>query len=192
MSASWLSAIESIGETALTVAFPEAAPLIGLANKFLPHDKQLPATASGADVGTAIRGLTPDQQLQMQQQAQQCDVAKFTAQADVMKAMFASTANKGDEHGFIAAGSFWVLAITSLLIVIGWLHATWTGDSAMVKSIESDGLTLIGFEGVFAWVLKAYFGAVQMMHSNNVAAATGNPLPKVATGIASIIQAIKG
>ena len=62
----------------------------------------------------------------------------------------------------------------------------------MVKSIESDGLTLIGFEGVFAWVLKAYFGAVQMMHSNNVAAATGNPLPQVTKVMASIIQPFKG
>lgn len=149
--------VKTAGAAVLSVACPAAIPLIAVANKFLPDDKQLDAnTVTGDQLTAARESLPPDARVEIDRIAASIEIAKeenFTA-----RYVAAAAADGQSTRPKIARDMSYTLCFVTVLFASGYF----TGF------IKSDTVTWEVFGilvGTPAAVLLAYFGVLRKEHA---------------------------
>ncbi|KGJ92156.1 hypothetical protein [Colwellia psychrerythraea] len=161
-----------------------ALPVI---NAFLPDDKQLTDSSTGIDAKQAIATLSPELQ-------QQLSLAKITQEVEEDKGRTsryeAMCAADGQEtRAKLVNKAMNCLILLSLIFVaaVAYVYSTKGADAAFSYEM---GFCFITVSGTFAYVVRAYMGDLktETTSRHNVI----NDTPPPTTGLAGVINAIKG
>jgi hypothetical protein len=167
---------------------PGVGAAIGLVNKLLPADKQLPETATGADVSNAVDKLPPDQQAAIYQSEIELQVVDIQESNSTVRTMLESDAmNQHSTRPYIAKQSFHVVAFAVIISVATWAYAVISGKAVMVESVMDGWPFLLAVLGPLVVLLHAYFGVLRSEHKNRLDAARGVSSPSALSGIISKI-----
>lgn len=170
------------------IANPAVAGGIKLVNSFLPDDKKLDVSATGADVMAAYDGLPDSQRMTVDQQAQ-IELAHLAQGHDTLRTMLETDArNPHSTRPKVVMRCFWVLAICSVLIVFIWAYAVITENDALVTAVVNGWPMVAAILAPFAVVLRAYFGDLTKEQGNKYAAATGQAMPGIGGAIAGLLK----
>ncbi|MDH4319876.1 MAG: hypothetical protein OEV73_00105 [Desulfobulbaceae bacterium] len=153
-----LDVLLKAGSTALSVACPTAAPIIGMINSLLPADKQLPATATGQDVHSAIQTLPPDQQFAILTKQLDVEIADIDAWSRIVDSLAKADATGNSTRPWIAKWASIVVLLSIVAFMSAWVSAIVTNNAATLEKINGSHMTILALLGpVIAWVDR-YFG----------------------------------
>ena len=167
--------LKSVGSTALQVAFPgTATAILTGVNALLPDDKQLPVTATGSDIDSAIASLPPEQRGAVLQQEFQVDIVRLEqSYSTVRAAIEADSSNPHSTRPKIAYETFQVVAVISLIVVGIWGASVLQDNVTMVAAIMNGWPFVAAILSPFIMWLNAYFGILRDESKNKLDAAGG-------------------
>lgn len=168
------------------VPFGLGNDLINLVNKELPKDKQLPVNATGQQVAEAANSLTPEQRASLQAKQFDIDLATIQEKGDTLRTMLDADANNPHStRPHIALGSFYLLAVLSVLIVGSWAWAVVSANDKVVTAIVDGWPWVVGILAPFVGFLNAYMGILRDEQRNKLAASCGGQMPPAPAGLIS-------
>lgn len=177
---------KKVGTGIIKNVVPGAGAVIDIVNEFLPDDKKLTDNSTGEHIETAINSLPADQRAALMQR--EFDV-KIEEHKTLQTMLTADATSTHTTRPYIAKHSFHLLALVTLLIVVGWLYGVFKQDEAIVDAIVNGWPFVASIVGPFVGLLFAYFGILRKEGETKVGAATGNFKPST---ISSIIGALRG
>jgi hypothetical protein len=185
--------LEDFLKKAATAVFTEVVPgggaILGTVNAMLPQDKQIPVTATGAQVDAAIATLPADQRAAVLNNEIDFEKTKVKEAADTARTMLTYDAkNPQSTRPYIAKHSFHVLAICALSAAVTLGYAVFKNEYWVVKGL-ADSWPFVGTViAPLVYVLKAYFGAIQTEQKQRFNAANGH---SIESGLSSLVNAIR-
>ncbi len=183
--------VKTVGSAAIQTALPGTGSLIvGAVNALLPADKQLPESATGEQLSSAISKMPPEEQAAIMEKKYDVDIEEIRQSHATVQAMLKSDAeNPHSTRPYIAKGSFLVLAFTIIVIVSTWSYGVLSANHEIVRSIMNGWPFILAVIGPLIALLKAYFGILRQEHQTKLEAAGGAISP---SGIAGAISSILG
>jgi hypothetical protein len=181
-----LNVLKDVGMGLLS-ATPLGQLALPVINAFLPDDKKLTATSTGADAQQAIDTLPPELQ-------QQLSLAKITQEVEEDKGRTsryeAMCAADGQETRAIQVNKAmnWLIILSLIFVsAVAYVYSTKGAEAAFSYEMAAVYMTV---SGTFAYVVRAYFGDLktETTSRHNVI----NDTPPSATGLAGVINAMKG
>lgn len=170
------------------IANPAVAGGIKLVNAFLPDDKKLATTSTGADVLAVYDGLSDSQRSTVDAQAE-IELAHLVHGHDTLQTMLQSDArNPHSTRPKIVLGCFWVLAISTEAIIALWAYAVIVRDDLLVTAIMNGWPMIIALLAPFATVLLSYFGNLVKEQANKYAAASGQSMPSIGSALVGMLK----
>ena len=183
----FLDIAKTIGGGLLSASGPAGALVMGAINAFLPDGEQLPATATGDDVQSAVEQLSSADQARLLEKEFDVDITTIKEKHSTVRAMLESDAkNPHTTRPYIAKGAFHVIAFAIVIAVSLWAYAVGTTQTEMVTAIMEGWPFVLGVIGPLVTLLWAYFGVLKTEHKDRLQAAGGNPKP---SGLAGLISA---
>jgi len=180
--------IKSVGSAAITTMVPGGGLLIGAINQVLPKDKQLPATATGDEVNSAVAPLPPDQRAAIMEKEFDVTLAQIEESNSTVRAMLESDAkNPHSTRPYIAKGAFHVVAFVIIVTISAWAYGVLTSDDSLVKTVMGGWQFVLAVIAPLVTLLWAYFGVLKQEHKNKLDAANGSSTP---AGIAGILSSL--
>jgi hypothetical protein len=181
--------VKSVGSAALQVALPGTGSLIvGAINAVLPDDKQLPETATGAEVQDALGQIPSEQRAAIMDKQFDVTLEQLKQAGESNRAMLAADA--GSTHTtrpYIAKGSFQVVAITTLIAISAWAYGIFTGDDVMIEKVVAGWPFILAVTAPLVALLRAYFGILKSEQADKLNAAQGTPARSGLSGIVSAL-----
>jgi len=166
-------------------------PVVGgamiLLNKVLPADKQLPSTATGADIQGAYDSLPADVQAKVDERAD-IELAHIQASTDKLGHMVSVEGKSANTRPFIALMMGWVVAIAVTGIMIIWGITVWQQNAAALKSLTESWPLALAVLSIPSALLRAYFGMRTNEKKARYAAATGQPIAGIVGALAGLIK----
>lgn len=180
--------IKGVGSAAITTMVPGGGLLIGVLNGMLPKDKQLPATATGDDVNSAVNSLPPDQRAAIMDKEFDVELTQIKESNETLRTMLETEAKSPHTtRPYIAKGSFHVVAFAIIVVVSVWAYAVLRSDDGMVKTVVEGWPWFLAVLGPLVALLRSYFGVIKQEHKNKLDAVTGGSTP---SGIAGILSSL--
>lgn len=167
-----------VGGSIFRSVVPGGGVILDVVNEFLPEDKKLDGgTATGAQIQDAIASLPPEQQAHLRAKEFDVQLAEIRESNETLRTMLDKDAS--DPHStrpFIAKGCFWVLAITSVMIVGAFVFGVLSEKDTLVTSVTNGWPFVAMVIAPFVYVLKAYFGILAKEAKQRFEAASGAPM----------------
>lgn len=184
--------LANVGTGLVSVLFPPAAPLVaGIANTFLPKEKQLdPKTMTGEQAREAIDSLPADVRSRILEKEIDLEITLEENWTERFTAMVNADSVGNTNRPKIVWACMEILAFQIISLSTAVFYSIVTGDDRMMKAIGDSWEWLLFFTGIPMWVIKVYFGKRTDEKKTRAAVATGQPLPTGLLG--EIIGAIKG
>lgn len=181
--------VKTVGPGLLSAFVPGAGLLLGAVNEFLPDDKKLPVTATGTDLGNAIKSLPAEQRGSLLEKEFDVDIVELQESHSTLRTMLDSDAkNPHTTRPYIAKHSFHVIAFTIVMTVWLWGYGIYKADTVMVKTITNGWPFLLSAVAPLAILLRAYFGVLKQEHRDRLSAA--DTKPTAPSGIAGLITSL--
>lgn len=176
--------IKKVGGSVISSVIPGGGLLIDAVNAILPGDKQLPSNATGHEMNAAVETLSSaDQSLIL---TKEFDV-EIKAH-DTLQVMLESDAsNPQSTRPHIALGSFYILAIVTLIMVGIFGYGVYSKDKDIINAITEGWPLIVAITGTFTSILLSYFGNLVREQKNKMDAANGSTTPNGLAGLASMI-----
>lgn len=178
-----------VGSGVITSLVPGGAAIVSAVNAFLPDDKKLPGSATGAQVSAAVSALPPEQRAQVIAKEFDVDITQIKESNDTLRTML--TAEQASTHTTrprIALGSFYVVGFAIVAVVLLWCYAVATGNSVMVSAIMEGWPFLLAVLGPLVVLLRAYFGVLKTEQKNRLDAANGSTGTAVSGILSKLIR----
>ena len=180
--------VKNVGSAVITSVVPGGRLLLGAINEILPQDKQLPATATGEDVSSAIQSLPLDQRAALMDKEFDIDIIQIKESNETLRTMLETEANSPQStRPYIAKGSFHVVTFAVIVVVSVWAYAVLRSDDEMVKTVVEGWPWLFAVLAPLVALLRSYFGVVKQEQKNKLDAVTGRSTP---AGIAGILSSL--
>jgi len=152
--------LKSVIDTLATVA-GIANPAIGAAikavNVFLPEDKKLPETATGADVASAIATLPPDIQMQLYSKEIDLEITESNNHAAIVKAMAEADGPGNTTRPYIALMMAWCIVAQVVAVFLAIVMAAFD-DTAGILALKDNWEFILVTLATPAALLRSYFG----------------------------------
>lgn len=153
---------------------PGVGAAIGLVNGLLPKDKQLPVDATGEDVLSATKQLTPEQQSKILNQEFEYKMKDLEESHSTLRTMLASDAtNPQTTRPKMAYQAFVLTAVITLMVMTGWLWGVFKSSDPLT-SINNSYPLVLALVGPFVTLMLAYFGILRKEHQNKLAVLSNN------------------
>lgn len=180
--------LKTVGSAAITTMVPGGGLLLGVVNEFLPKDKQLPTTATGEEVNSAVASLPADQRAAIMDKEFDVEITHVKESNKTLRTMLETEAKSPHTtRPMIALGAFRVVSFVTILVVSMWAFAIVKQDNKLVTSIVSGWPWVLVVIGPFVGWLNSYFGVLKQEQKNKLDAANGSSTP---SGIAGIVSAL--
>jgi hypothetical protein len=181
--------IKNVGTGIIKEVVPGGGLLVGAINELLPDDKQLPDSATGEDVKTAISKLTPAQQASIMEKEFDVDITQIKESNVTLRAMLeADTKNPQTTRPYIAKHSFHVIAIAVMFAILMWSYGVLIKDKDLVEAVMDGWPFILSVIGPFVTLLWAYFGVLKQEHRGRLNAAQGKETPSIVSTLLSVIR----
>jgi len=178
--------IKKVGGGIFSTVVPGGGAILNVVNAFLPSDKRLPSTATGADMSVAVAGLSSSDRAALEAKEFDVDITQIKESYSTVRAMLeADNANPHSTRPRIALGSFHVIAATSVVAVSAWAYGVVTGNAVMVNAVMDGWPFILAVNAPLVYVLQAYFGVLRAEHKHKLDAANGISPPSGITGLIS-------
>ena len=168
-----------------------ANPLVGgalsLVNNFLPEEKKLSPEATGQQITHAYDAMPQATQQQIDKQAE-IELAEIQAATDKLGHMVSVESKSGNTRPHIALLMAYVvaLAVAGLLVIMG--IGIWNKDAITLEKITAAWPLVLAILATPTALLRAYFGMRTKEKQARYAAATGQPIAGVVSGIAGLLR----
>ena len=183
MSKLW-DIVRTVGGAVISNVVPGGAAIVGAVNALLPADSQLPETATGKDVVTAIQSLPPEQRGAVMMKEFEVDITQIKESHSTVRAMLeADAATPHTTRPYIAKGSFHVVAFTIIAAVSIWSYGVSTQNAELVKAVMDGWPFILAVIAPLVILLHAYFGVLRQEQKNRLDAAGGSTTPSGIMGL---------
>jgi hypothetical protein len=180
--------VKTVGTGIISTAVPGGPLIVAAINAVLPEDQKLPDNVSGAQAQDAISRIPAADRAALMDKEFEVELTDIKESHSTLRTMLESdAANPQSTRPYIAKHAFHIIALTSVVIMIAWGYAVFTGNTEMVKQVQDGALFVVALNGTLATLLLAYFGTLRKEHKQKMDAASGNASP---TGIAGLISTI--
>ena len=170
---------------------PQVKAVVGVVNRFLPADRQLLPDARPKEVEAAYEGLTPEQQEQVDREAE-IELAEIQASADKLEAMVSVETAGSNVRPRVVQIFCWQLVANSLLAMGAIYSAIYLGDPEMLDRLTGSWEMVLALNALPAAVIRAYFGMRSREKKARYAAATGQDIGGAIGGVAQAVKSILG
>uniref|UniRef100_A0A6M3IZL8 Uncharacterized protein n=1 Tax=viral metagenome TaxID=1070528 RepID=A0A6M3IZL8_9ZZZZ len=180
--------LTKVGSTVLKNVIPGAGIVIDLVNEFLPNDKKLPGTATGADIKGAVDSLPPEQRNQLMMKELDVEIKQeeeFTKRFEVLA--------KADESGSTTrpqialmmsqATCFAIVAFISFVCI-----AIYNDKWATIDKLSNSWELITVILGIPSALLRSYFA---MRNDEKKTRYQMAGAPKSAGVLADLVSAFK-
>ena len=133
-----------------------AIPVI---NALLPDDKKLPINATGEDAAKIIKNLPPEQRAKIELAEIDLQKSEIEGMTDRYKAM--CSADGQETRAKLVDKAMNTLILLSLMFVSAMAYVYVTEGAKQAFSVEMVG-AFIAVTGVFAYVVRSYFGDLRV------------------------------
>ncbi len=150
--------LKKAGAAVLKEVVPGGGLILELINQFLPDEKKLPATATGAEAQAAIQALPPEQQTQILMKEMDVAMAEINTWPQVIASLASADASGASTRPFIALLMAWAVSGTVAVFVVAWAAAIATDQTATLKALAESWPMMLAVLGTPTALLRAYFG----------------------------------
>lgn len=181
-----LNILKDVG-VGLLSATPFGQAALPIINAFLPDDKQLGDSTTGADAQKVIDALPPEARKQLSLAKINLKIEEERGQTSRYEAMCA--ADGQETRAKLVNKAMNTLIALSLIFVsaVAWVYIETGAQAAFSYEMAAVFITV---SGTFAYVVRAYMGDLKTETQSRHSVESGaSPKP---TGIAGIISAIQG
>jgi len=185
-------ALKSIAGPLLGVAstlIPGGPAILGAINAFMPEDKKLPATATGAQMHQAVNDLTPESRASLMEKELEVEIQEIKSWEGIQASLAQADAAGASTRPRIAVMMAQVVVFTVLAFVSVWVVAIYQEDIKTLDLINSSWGTILAVIATPTALLRSYFGMRTKEKQSRYAAASGN---ETTGALAGIIKAFKG
>ncbi|WP_417448343.1 hypothetical protein [Idiomarina abyssalis] len=169
-----LDIVTKVGGGILSAVVPGAAPIIAAVNAFLPEDSQVPESATGTQISSAISSLPADKQAELLGREFDVDITQIKEENATLRAVIESDINNPQStRPYIAKQSFHLLALVTIIVAAMWGYSVIVENDLMTTAIMDGWPFIATLLGTFATVLLRYFGAIQKEQKQRLDAAGG-------------------
>lgn len=165
---------------------PGIGAAIGLVNSFLPRDKWLPETATGAEVEAAANTLPPAERARVFEHEIELKIAEVKEGNETLRIMLqADAASTHTTRPYIAKHAFHVVALVAVVAISIWGYGVTTKQADLVKAVTGGWPFVAAVIAPFVLLLQSYFGILKQEHRQRLNG--GAP-----SGLGGMISAIIG
>lgn len=181
-----LSILKTVGTAALA-STPLGALAIPVINRFLPKDEQLTSASSGDQAQAAINNLPPELKQQISIAEINLEVEKEKGQTSRYQSMCSSDGQ--ETRAKLVNKAMNTLICLSMMFVSATVYVYCKEGAEKAFSYEMATVFTM-LSGTFTYVVRAYMGDLKTETKSRHSVVDNKP--HVATGLAGIINAIKG
>lgn len=165
--------LKAAGATALSVAFPAAAPaVLAMVNTFLSEEDKLPETATGAEVESKLGKLPPDLQQTIYLKEIELDKVIVEEKYSTLRTMLEhDSRSQHTTRPKIAYQSFQVIGASILMVAASTCVQIVQGE---VNPLDA-GTLILALTAPLAIILRAYFGILRDERASLHTVADGKP-----------------
>jgi hypothetical protein len=172
------------------MAFPPAAAALPVINALLPADRQIPTTATVADVIAGADQVPPDRRAELDLQL---ETLLARESVDKLQAMISAETATANTRPAIAERMAWAILLSVFGMVVAVLAAVFRGEPQTVQALGTSWELLVAITATPAWVVRAYFGDRTRDKQARLAAASGQSIGEATAGaLAGVIRAVRG
>ncbi len=152
------SVLRKAGSAVISSVVPGGGLIVDIINEFLPSDKKLPATATGADAQAAIDGLTPELRLQLMTRELAVEIAETNAWSSVQNSLAMADATGNTTRPVIANRMSWLVVLQVCSLMFAVLYGAITKDNTVLDTLSNSWEMITASMGIPTAVLLQYFG----------------------------------
>ena len=179
--------LTKVGAGLLREAVPGGGLLVDSVNALLAPDTQISKTATGAQARQVLESKYPSL-LEREFDVQETEIRE--SHETLRAAIAADVASPHSTRPFIAKGSFYVVAVTILTIVLSWSLSVVAGQTEQARILAEGWPFVLSAIGPLVGLLWAYFGILRRELDSRIDAANGKATKGGA--IAGIVSALGG
>ena len=176
------------GSAVISSVVPGGGLIVDMINGFLPEDKQLPPTATGAEAQTAINGLTPELRMQLMSKELDLEIAETNAWASVQESLAKADATGNTARPTIANRMSWLVVTQVYVVSFCVLYTAVTGDENVLKVLTDSWEMLTASMGIPSLVLLQYFGKRTKEKLERYNLAMGNARSPITEALKDILK----
>lgn len=140
------------------IAFPPLGAAIEVVNEFLPADKKLPVSATGAEVEQAIEALPPAERAQILDREIQLEITESNNWREIVESLAKVDETGKSTRPRIALIMAYVVAFAVLASVSAVLAAVFMQNESLLLAMSNTWPLIIAMIGTPTFLLRAYFG----------------------------------
>lgn len=180
--------IKTVGGGVLANFVPGGSALIGTINALLPGNAQLPANATGNQIGAAVETLSGSEKASLMEKEFDVQITEIKEGNETLREMLKSDAdNPHSTRPYIAKHSFHVIAAVNIIVIAVWAVGVLKGNDKIVAAVIESPYFILALIGPLVTVLLAYFGHLVKEHKSKLDAANGSTAPSGITGLLTSI-----
>jgi len=173
--------------TGLLASTPLGAAALPVINSFLPDDKKLDESSTGADAQSAVDALPPAARENLMLANITLETEKVKGRTARYEAMCAADGQETRAKMVMRAMNTLIALSLIFLAFVGWVYVT---KGATVAANPAMVALFLSIVGPFAYVVRAYFGDLKSETQSRHATVDDKAHPL--KGLGAVIAAIKG
>lgn len=184
-----LKILRKVGGAVLSSVVPGYDVVVSAVNAFLPEDKKVSGTSTGAEIEKAIESLPPDKQVELLAKKLDVEIVEIKEHSNVIAILADADKAGASTRPRAAMIAIWFFAIFGGLFALVICWAIIWAEPETLKTLKDLWPLVLSILGPPIGLLERYFGKRTKEKQARYAGAFGSPL----TGgiLSSIISAIK-
>lgn len=180
--------LKTAGAAAIRHTIPNGSLVLELINSFLPDDKKLSGSATGAEAEQAIESLPADQRAMLMERELDVKLAEINSWTYIQQSLNEADASGASTRPKIALMMSYVVMFTVLVFMSIWAISVIRHNTEILELLSGSWELVLTLLGTPTALLRSYFGMRTEEKVARYASAAGQPKQSV---FAEIISAIR-